>query len=410
MWIIIMPVDGEKMVIGEFNESYPPLMDGVGQVVEHYTHDLNAMGHKAYAIVAGDADAPRYDESVGEKNTIRTRMYALPVVKPYGVVHVSGKVRKEVGRIPFDIVHAHSPFYMGSFAEKVARKRNIPLVSTFHSQFKDDIRGAVHSNLIAHIAVKFLMRHYKKADEVWAPSLGSARVLRGYGYKGEVFVVENACDMPLPDEDEKRMLAEKGLSLIGNGAGSVPILLYVGQLKVEKNIMLILKSLKVLKDSGFPFLMVFVGSGPDRGHMDSYVAKNGLSDYVRFAGKITDREVLKCYYAAASLFLFPSFYDTFGIVKVEAAAFSVPVVFALGSCISEGITDGVNGFVAENEPVAYAEKIVSVLNDKELLEKTGHGARRTLYRSWDMVAAEVEARYKALIEKKRGKIGDASNG
>lgn len=398
------------MVIGEFNESYPPLMDGVGQVVEHYTHDLDAMGHEAYAVVAGDADAPRYDESVGEKNTIRTRMYALPVVKPYGIVHVSRKVRKEVGKIPFDIVHAHSPFYMGSFAEKIARKRNIPLVSTFHSQFKDDIRGAVHSRLIANIAVKFLMRHYRKADEVWAPSLGSARVLREYGYKGEVFVVENACDMPLLDEKEKRMLADEGLSLIGAGDGNIPILLYVGQLKVEKNIMLILKSLKVLRDSGFHFLMVFVGSGPDRGHMDSYVERHGLSDCVRFVGKITDREVLKSYYAAASLFLFPSFYDTFGIVKVEAAAFSVPVVFVSGSCISEGIADGVNGFVAENDPEAYAGKIISALADEELLEKVGLGARNTLYRTWDMVANEVEARYKALVEKSKLKKGELCNG
>ncbi len=389
------------MIIGEFNESYPPLMDGVGQVVEHYTHDLNLRGHEVFAVVAGDADAPRYDESVGEKNTIRTRMYALPLVKPYGIVRVSKKVRVEVEKIPFDIVHAHSPFYMGSFAEKIARKRNVPLVSTFHSQFKDDILGVVHSRIIANIAVKFLIRHYKKADEVWAPSLGSARILKEYGYKGNVFIVENASDMPVPSEEEKKALAKEGLESIGKKSGDVPVLLYVGQLKVEKNIMLILKALKVLKDSGFRFLMVFVGSGPDQGHMESYIAKNGLSDYVRFTGKITDRKKLQTYYAAASLFLFPSFYDTFGIVKVEAAAFSVPVVFAAGSCIAEDITDGENGFVANNDPVSYAEKIIAVVSDKNLLEKVGLGARKSLYRNWDMVASEVEARYKALIEKKR---------
>lgn len=388
------------MVIGEFNESYPPLMDGVGQVVEHYTHDLNLKGHETYAVVAGDADAPHYDESIGEKNTIRTRMYALPLVRPYGIVKVSKKVRAQVEKIPFDIVHAHSPFYMGSFAEKVAKKRNVPLVSTFHSQFKDDILGVVHSRIIANIAVKFLIRHYKKADEVWAPSLGSAKVLKKYGYKGDVFIVENASDMPVPSEDEKKTLAKKGLENIGKESCDMPILLYVGQLKVEKNIMLILKALKVLKDYGFNFLMVFVGSGPDQGHMESYVLKNGLSEHVIFAGKITDREKLKTYYAAASLFLFPSFYDTFGIVKVEAAAFSVPVVFASGSCIAENITDGENGFVAENDPISYAEKIMAVFSDKNLLMKVGLGARKSLYRNWDMVASEVEARYKALIEKK----------
>lgn len=54
------------MVIGEFNESYPPAMDGVSEIVYDYVHELRSMGDECYAVVAGDKHAAEYDASHGD--------------------------------------------------------------------------------------------------------------------------------------------------------------------------------------------------------------------------------------------------------------------------------------------------------------------------------------------------------
>lgn len=385
------------MVIGEFNESYPPLMDGVGQVVRNYTHGLNALGEKAYAVVAGDGDASSYDKQVGEVSTVRARMYPLPQVAPYGPVIKSKSFKKKVSSISFDIVHSHSPFYLGSFANKIAKKKHIPHVTTFHSQFRDDIQGAVHVKWITDIAVKYILRHYDKADEVWVPSRATGEKLMEYGYKGQYVVMENGCDMKIPNESEYLSLRQKGLEFLNMQKIDMPVLLYIGQHKVEKNLMMALESLKILHERGYAFLMLFAGIGPDKATMEDFVRANGLSDNIRFLGRITDRKILESLYALASLFLFPSFYDTSCLVMREAAAFSLPVLFVKGSCTSEGIEDGVNGFLADNTPECFASKIMAVTSNASLLSNVGCGARSSLYRSWEMVAVEVRERYKHII-------------
>lgn len=392
------------MIIGEFNESYPPLMDGVGQVVRNYVHEIAAKcGDETYAVVAGDREAPDFDRKIGETHAIRTVMHPLPSVAPYGPVTNSRKFLKHVYSIPFDIVHSHSPFYLGKLAAKVAKKKGIPHVTTFHSQFRDDIQGAVHIRWITNLAVKYIVRHYEKADEVWVPSKATGDKLKEYGYKGEFIVMENGCDMKIPDENELKTLRKLAFDYIGIKETDCPILLYIGQHKVEKNLMLVLEALGILKNNGISFTMLFAGIGPDKEKMEKFVEDNGLGDCVRFLGRITDRRLIQGLYAIGSLFLFPSFYDTSCLVMREAAAFSLPVLFVEGSCTSEGIKDGVNGFLAPDNPDEFAEKIRNVLVTPGLLDSAGHGARNTLYRSWAMVAEAVRARYESLIARKNRK-------
>lgn len=393
------------MIIGEFNESYPPLMDGVGQVVRNYVHEIAALGDdETYAVVAGDREAPDFDRKAGETHTVRTVMHPLPSVAPYGPVTNSRKFLRHVYSIPFDIVHSHSPFYLGKLAAKVAARRGIPHVTTFHSQFRDDIQGAVHVRWITDLAVRYLIRHYEKADEVWVPSRATADKLREYGYKGEIVVMENGCDMEIPDAEEIEALRALAFDYIGIGRIDRPVLLYIGQHKVEKNLMMVLDALRILNERGCPFLMLFAGIGPDKEAMENYVKRNGVDDCVRFLGRITDRRLVQALYSIGSVFLFPSFYDTSCLVMREAAAFSLPVLFVEGSCTSEGIEDGRNGFLAPNDPDAFASKIAAIVGNPELLASAGKGARDSLYRSWTMAAEEVRARYRMLIERKKAEV------
>ena len=386
------------LTVGEFCESFPPLMDGVGNVIKNYTEQLRERGHAAYAVTAGTKEGLAYDIEHGIKYTLRCNMYPLPGIKPYGLVVKNPRFKHELSHIPFDLVHAHSPFFHGKMATNIAKKRNIPLVSTFHTQFKADILGVVKSEKIASAITSFILKHYEAADQVWTPSEWSKKRLYEYGFRKEVIVVENGCDMELPSPSSLDSYHESGRHLAGVPKNT-PILIYVGQHKDEKNLQLTLDSLRMLAARKVDYKMIFVGTGADKDRYEAYVKQHNLQNSIVFLGRITDREQIKALYSVSSLFLFPSKYDTSALVMREAAAFNLPLLYVQGSCTSESISHGVNGFIAEDNPQAYSGMIEWVLTHKEAQQAAGDGCRTSLYRHWRDAVDEVEQRYRELVDR-----------
>jgi glycosyltransferase involved in cell wall biosynthesis len=147
--------------------------------------------------------------------------------------------------------------------------------------------------------------------------------------------------------------------------------------------------------------MVFVGRGADLEEIKEYVEDLGLTEDVIFTGSISDRELLKCWYCRSDLFLFPSVYDTNGLVVREAAACSVPSVLVKGSCAAEGVTDGVNGYLIEENAASMAEKLISLYPCGDAVKQVGEGAARDLYLSWHDAVVTASERYEIVLDKYR---------
>ena len=391
-----------NLVIGQFSDAFPPLMDGVGFVVKSYAELLLSRGHTTYAVVSGSLqkEGEEYDEQEQIDYTIRAPMVPVPGIQPYGLVVQNTEFRNRVRSIPFDIIHTHSPFFLGRFAEQMVRSQKIPLITTFHSLYKDDFYGTTHSHTMADHLTRMILRHYQTADEVWTPTEWSKQKLYDYGFDGSVEVVANGCDFILPTPDEFHAYQKKGVE-ITKVPSHVPTLIYVGQLKHEKNLDLMIDALDRVHKNHGTFHMIFVGSGPDRHQFEKKIDEAYLTPHVTFMGKITDREKLKALLAASTLFLFPSQYDTAALVLREAAAFSLPLLNTEGSSTA-GITHhDHNGFIAPNTADAYAAQLMHLIQHPELCKKAGEVARTTLYRSWHDVITEVEERYHRIIEKTR---------
>ena len=123
-----------------------------------------------------------------------------------------------------------------------------------------------------------------------------------------------------------------------------------------------------------------------------------MTENVIFAGKITDKKLLASYYAAADILLFPSAFDTFGLVVLEAAANATPTAALKGSCASERIEDGVSGFVWEDGAEIWAENIIKILNDPSVAKRAGQGALKYVYESWDGVSKRYSELYNELLD------------
>lgn len=246
--------------------------------------------------------------------------------------------------------------------------------------------------------MKNIVRFYEAADEVWTVNESSIETLREYGYRGDVFVVNNGSDIPITERDDR---TRSGIMKEFNLNENAPLFTYIGQHIQQKNISLIIAALDILNKQQMDFNMLFIGEGPARQEYEMLSLTLGLSQKVHFVGSISDRDVLKRVYASSEAVLFPSLYDTSSLVTKEASSCMCPTVLIEGSTTAQGVIDGYNGFLAKNEPGDYAAKIMQIIATDGLSRKAGYGARDTLYISWNAIVKKVFERYAYLIDRKK---------
>jgi len=379
-------------MIGLFNDSFPPIMDGVAVATWNYAYWLNKKNTPALVITPNVPGAPNEPFPV-----YRYSSFPLLFRKPYrfGLPEIDIRFKLSLEKLPFKLLHTHCPFTTGHLALRLAHDRKIPLIATFHSKYRDDFERTVRSRKIADIMIKEVVSFYEKADEVWIPQASVEETIREYGYKGNIIVMENGNDFA--DNQNIVLLKEDARKHLGFGENE-NILLFVGQHIWEKNTKLIIDALAQIKNTKFK--MFFIGVGYASDEMKNMVQLNGLSENVIFKGLITDREILRKYYAASDLFIFPSIYDNAPLVVREAAALHTPSILAKNSTASEIINDNFNGFLTENDSISLSRKITDLLMDKSKIRLAGVNASKTIARSWCSIIDEVNDRYLYWIKKK----------
>ena len=341
-------------------------------------------------------NVPGTDYSVYDYKVIDYMSVPVPFRPPYvtGVAELDPFFVSDILKTRFKIVHAHCPFATGLAALRVANVQHIPIVGTFHSKYRDDFSRVIKSKRLVNTIIKNIIAFYEKCDEVWVPQESVKEVIREYGFKGNVEVVDNGCDLVADYPEEYFADARKKLGI----APEEFVMLFVGQHIWEKNIRFILDGLDKVKD--VPFKMYFVGNGYAANEIRHIISENGLEDKVTMVGSITDRQTMKLYYAAADLFLFPSLYDNAPLVVREAAALHTPSLMIEGTTASSILTDGRNGFLVENSVDDFAGRIRQLAADPQLVRSAGIGASGSIVRSWEDVVGEVLDRYNSLIRRK----------
>ena len=383
-----------ELNIGLFNESFPPVMDGVAVCVQNYAY---WMQKKVGGVSVITPNVPGADYSQYDYEVLDYLSVPVPFRQPYvtGVTEVDPAFLTKIARRRFKIVHAHSPFAAGMAAAKVAKRLNIPMVATFHSKYRDDFSQTLSSKVVVDQIIKLIVSFYERADEVWVPQASVKDVIKDYGFKGNVEVVPNGSDLVADYPEAYFTEARKQLGVKPEDF----VCLFVGQHVWQKNVRLIIEALERVKDT--PFKMFFVGNGYAADEMKRLVREKGLTDKVTFVGTVTERERVKRYYAAADLFLFPSLYDTDGLVVKEAAALQTPSVMVTTATAASVINDNENGFLIPNDLDAFANRLRELIHDPERVHRVGIQASHTLVRSWEDVVGEVLDRYNRLIARKK---------
>lgn len=381
-----------NIMIGIFNDCYPPIMDGVSLTTQNYAYWLNKKTGNVCVVT------PKFPTSDDHEEfpIYRYSSIPIPMRKPYrlGFPRIDWPFHERINKLSFELVHAHCPFSSGTLAMKIAKQQHIPCVATFHSKYRSDFERAIPNKTIVDYLTRNIVKFYEQADEVWIPQAAVEETLREYGYKGKVEVVDNGNDFSGAElTPEQKNKARRILNI----ASPEFVLLFVGQHIWEKNLEFLLRALALLTD--IPFRMYFIGTGYASEEMKQLAATLGLKSKVTFVGTLTNRTRLKNYYTAADLFLFPSLYDNAPLVVREAAALETPSVLLRNSTSSEIIIENKNGFLTDNSIQAYAGRIRELYGAPLLIVRTGKQASLTIARSWKDVTDEVYDRYSNLIRR-----------
>ena len=388
------------MWIGQFSDTFLPVVDGVGRVVQAYAETLSAMGHQVTVV------APMYDTGFQGGFPFELVDFigtSVPGMKQYriGEAMLDAHYRRRIRMITLDIVHAHSPFTAGSEALRLAAVRKLPLVGTFHSKYYDDFLKATKSESIAKMMTKFVVNFYNRCDEVWAVGTNTADVLRSYGFRGEIQVMPNGATLRSAHATDVEEVTRRF------GLGDDPVILFVGQMDWKKNILTVLEACAELKRQGQKFHLLLAGQGIDMNNIRKKLDELGLQDRSQMLGHVTDTSLLDGLYTRASVFAFPSLYDAAPMVVREAAVMGTPSVMVRGSTAAEIIRDGENGYLCENDPKDLARVITGILADPEQAEKVGQTARETIPVPWSRVLETAAERYERLVALgKEGKLKD----
>lgn len=383
----------KKLKVGIGTDAFPPTTDGISNVAQNYAAEINKKLGEAVIITPKNPNQLDYKYNY---EIFRYKSWWIPSKEGYSIGWpFKDELHQAIIDMNFDILHSHAPLATSYYFRRVVEKKKIPVVLTYHTKYEYDIDRRVPTKPARDFAYKFLLNNINAADEVWVTSEGTSDSLRKLGYQGDYIVMPNGCDLPITNvsADDIAVIKRKH-----NVPEDVPIFLYSGRMIWYKNIELILDACSKLKRDGKKFKLIMLGFGADETAIKRYIRKSGLKNDVIWTGKILDRQEILSYYGIADILLFPSVFDTNGLVVREAAACATPSLLVHGSCAAEGIDDGKTGFLCMESAHSVAVTLAKIMDNKELLRKVGKQAQNDIYISWEDSVQKAYKRYENLVE------------
>ena len=382
-----------KIKVGLGTDAWLPTLDGVCTATKYYADIINQEYGEAVVITPKNPNAEDYKfpYQIYRYKSLFTFGEGYPVGWPF-----KEEFANDVINMNCDILHSHCPIATSYFFRRINRKRRIPVVLTYHTKYEYDFEARVPSKLLKARAYGMTLNNIKSADEVWVTSDGTSESLRKMGYEGDYIVMPNGCDLPIAAISDNERASIRRKHHIPHG---VPILLFVGRMIWYKNTKLIFDACRMLQNAGKDYRLLMVGMGPDEAAMKKYVSRIGIADKVVFTEQITDRHELQIYYNTSDLLVFPSLFDTNGLVVREAAASATPALLVAGSCAAEGIEDCETGFLCEENAHSIYTQIQKLIENKPLLERVGLKAQNDIYISWEDAVRMAYERYQVVIDK-----------
>ena len=379
---------------------YPPrIVGGIARVVHDLSKRLIKDGHEVTVVTYRDnADVPDYENDKGV-NVYRVDNY---MIHPNNFIDwimqlnfnmlskATEIINKEGG---FDVIHAHD--WLVTYAAKSLKNAyDIPIVATIHATEAGRNSG-IHDETQRYINDTEWLLTYEATEVIVNSNYMKNEIQRLFGLPfDKINVIPNGINLSNftgieRDYDFRRQYA----------MDNEKIILYVGRLVYEKGVQHLIAAMPKILSNYNDAKLIIAGRGGMMDELRAEASNLGLNDKIYFTGYLNSKQVQKMY-KCADVAVFPSTYEPFGIVALEAMLAGVPTVVSDVGGLDEIVTHGVDGMKSyAGNANSIADSVTALLYDHQLATNVSKKAKQKVKDqfNWEKIAQDTHFTYEKAI-------------
>ena len=383
---------------------YPPrVVGGIARVVKELSEKLQLEGQDVTVVTYKEGDTPYFEvEETGVK-VYRVDNY---MIRPNNfidwIMQLNFNLITEVNKLiqsgeTFDVIHAHD--WLTAYAAKTLKESyNIPLVSTIHAT-ESGRNGGIQTEMQRYINDTEWMLTYESSEVIVNSNFMKNDIQRIFGLPFEkIKVIPNGIDLKKFDGIKKDYEFRRRFA-----ADNEKIILSLGRLVFEKGIQHLIYAMPKILSNYNDAKLVIVGKGGMIDELKQITVNLGIQDKVYFTGYMAGDDVQKMY-KVSDVAVFPSTYEPFGIVALEAMLGGTPTVVSDIGGLNEIVKHGETGLKSyAGNANSIADSVTQLLYDYDLSEKITKNAKLEVVQNfnWTKIAEDTRKLYeKEIISKK----------
>lgn len=337
------------MRIAIFTETYPPYINGIATQTASLKKIYEEMGHEVLVVTVG---AEKLDETTLIDNVVYVPGILLKKIYNYRLAIPAGNMRKKIP-IKFnpDIIHIQNEFGIGNLALRVAKKRNIPVVYTLHSEYDKFLFYVglkYFEEFSQNISANYFGRFSRRATIITSPSPKAQEYIERQGLDKRVVILDNAVNFeefrPSPEKEAFRKEFRKKYNLDEKTKAFV----FVGRIGKEKNIQELVENWIYTDLPKEKAVLFIVGGGPMLDELRDLISTNGFDDRIVLTGPVPNTEISK-YLFAMDYYTTASLSEMHSISMLEAMASGLFALIKLDKPNEKQIIPGKNGYQWETK-------------------------------------------------------------
>ncbi len=378
---------------------YPPrVVGGISRVVHDLSHKLIKDGHEVTVVTYRDGDVPEFEDDKGVK-VYRVDNYMINsnnfidwvLQLNFNMVTKVNQIIAEQGT--FDVIHAHD-WLVANAAKVIKSSYDLPLVSTIHAT-ESGRNSGIHNETQKYINDTEWMLTYESSEIIVNSNYMKGELQRLFGLPFEkINVVPNGVNLTLFNSVERDYNFRRRFAM-----DNEKIILFMGRLVNEKGVQHLISAMPKILQGYHDTKLVIAGKGAMIDELKAQVEALGISQKVYFAGYLSGKDVARMY-KSADISVFPSTYEPFGIVALEAMLAENPVVVSDIGGLNEIVSHRENGMKTyAGNPNSIADSILELLYDHQLcanIVKKAKAKVRNEY-NWNKIAQDTHFTYQKAI-------------
>lgn len=378
---------------------YPPrIVGGIARVVNDLSKRLIKDGHEVTVVTYREGNAPYFEDDKGVK-VYRIDNYMINpnnfidwiMQMNFNMVAKASEIIAKEGK--FDVIHAHD--WLVAYAAKTLKNSyEIPIVSTIHAT-ESGRNSGIHDETQRYINDTEWMLTYESTEVIVNSNYMKRELQSLFGLPFEkINVVPNGINVNMFSGIERDYDFRRQYAL-----DNEKIILFMGRLVYEKGVQHLISAMPKILAGYHDAKLVIAGKGGMIDELKAQVNSMGISNKVYFTGYMDSKQVCKMY-KCADVSVFPSTYEPFGIVALEAMLSGTPVVVSDIGGLNEIVTHGQNGMKSyAGNPNSIADSILELLYNPQLSQEVVKKAKTMVKNeyTWAKIAQDTHFTYQKAI-------------